>query len=175
MRRVRVAPHGRKVAREGEDALALAAIDGDPVGHALALVLFLCLGEVTQPRVPLGFQRVGDEAVGRIDLHVTAAGVVGLVLRPLDLPVTQAIGLVEARLNLLLDGDRYLERHRRHRLDQQLPDGSVDLRSDDALAHGVAEEPTAAHAHIVGDELPSTSLVVVDVLRSWGPGAWAWP
>ena len=59
---------------------------------------------------------------------------VGLVLRPLDLAVTQAVGFVKTGLDLLLDGEREPERHRRDRFDDQLADGSIDLGADDALA-----------------------------------------
>ena len=103
-------------------------VDDEPVGGTLALVVLLGLGERAQLRVPVGLQRVGHQPVGRVDLHVALAGVVGLVLRSLDLPVAQAIGLVEAGCDLLLDGERHLERHRRDGLDQQRADGRIDLR-----------------------------------------------
>jgi len=48
----------------------------------------------------MSFPRFGDDAVGRVHLHVTVARMVGLVLRPLDLATPYAIGLVEARLDL---------------------------------------------------------------------------
>lgn len=49
-----------------------------------------------------------------------------------------AIGLVEAGLDLLLHGQRELDRHRRHGLDQQLTDRGIDLGAADALAQGSA-------------------------------------
>ena len=56
--------------------------------------------------VPVGLERVGDQAVGRIDVPVALPRRVGLVLRPLDLELAEAIDLVESDLDLLLDGQR---------------------------------------------------------------------
>jgi hypothetical protein len=58
-------------------------------------------------------------------LHAVAGG--RFVLGPLDLAVTQAIGLVEPGLDLLLDSKREFEGHRRDGLDQQRADGGIDL------------------------------------------------
>jgi hypothetical protein len=89
--------------------------------------------------------------------------VVGLVLGALHLPMTHAISLVEAGLDLLLNGERQLERHRRHGLDQQLADGHIDLGAEDALAERVAEQLAAARAHVGGEERPVATRRVLDV------------
>jgi hypothetical protein len=81
------------------------------IGRTLPLVLFLGLAEAPQPRVPVG-QRVGDEAVARIHPHVSMTSAVSLVLGSLDVPVAQAIGLVEAGAYLPLNPECQLERHR---------------------------------------------------------------
>ena len=69
---------------------------------------------------------------------------VRLVLRSLDLAVAQTIGLVETGGDLLLDGKRQLERHRRDGLDEQRADGGIDPGADDALARRVTEESCRA-------------------------------
>ena len=63
----------------------------------------LCLGDLLQRAIPVGFQFVGDESIRGIDLQVPAAGEVGLVARALDGAAMQPVGLVEPRLELLLD------------------------------------------------------------------------
>ena len=88
---------------------------------------------------------------------------VGLVLGSFDLAVAQAIGLVEARCYFLLDGESHFECHRRHRSDEQLADGRIDLDSENALARGIAVLPAAPVAHIVGDGLTAAPGAVVDV------------
>ena len=70
----------------------------------------------------------------------------GLVQCPLDLAMSQAIGLLQSCRDLLLHGERQIQGHRRHRLDQQLADGGIDLCAEDALAHRVTEALAAAEA-----------------------------
>jgi len=55
-------------------------IDREAIGRALALVVRLGLSQGAQPGIPVGFQGVGDETVGGIDVHVAVPGAVGLVL-----------------------------------------------------------------------------------------------
>jgi hypothetical protein len=87
VRGLRVAPDGRDIGGEREDARAFVLVDDETIAGALALVLLLRLGQRPQPRVPVGFEGVGDEAVGRIDLEVAIAGMVGVVLRAFDVAV----------------------------------------------------------------------------------------
>ena len=75
----------------------------------------------------------------------------------------QAIGLVEAGLDLLLHSQRELERHRRHGLDQQLADRGIDLGAEDTLAQGLRVAPPTARAHVVRHELPATPGAVADL------------
>ena len=74
-----------------------------------------------------------------------------------------AIGLVEARLDFVLHGERQLERHRRHGVDEQLADGGIDLGAEDALAQRLSVAPAAAGAHVVGDELAAAPGAVADL------------
>ena len=75
---------------------------------------------------------------------------VGFVLGALDLTVAQAVGLVEALVELLLDGEGQLEGHGGDRLDQQLADGGVDVGADEALTGRVTEVAAAADADVNG-------------------------
>jgi hypothetical protein len=59
-----VAPDGGEIGGEREDALALRVVEGEPIGRALAVILLLGGRQGTEPRVPVGLQRVGDESVG---------------------------------------------------------------------------------------------------------------
>jgi hypothetical protein len=59
---LRVAPDGREIGGEREGARAFVLVDDAAIARALALVYLLRLGQRPQPRVPVGFQRVGDEA-----------------------------------------------------------------------------------------------------------------
>ena len=77
--------------------------------------------------------------------------------------MTQPIGLVQSGLDLLLDGERQLERHRRDGLDEQRADGGIDRGAHDALAQWVTEEATAPDAHVVRDEVSGPACVVVNV------------
>ena len=113
----------------------------------MALVLLLGLAQGAQLGVPVGFERISDESVLGVHVHVAMAGVVGFELGPLDVPMAQAVSLFETRLNLLLHGEGQLDGHGRHGLDEQLADGSVDLGPDDALTYGVAVAAATAEAH----------------------------
>ena len=75
----------------------------------------------------------------------------------------QAIGLVQAALDLVLHGQGELERHRRDGVDQQLPDGGIDLGAEDALAQGLRVAPATAGAHVVGNELAAAPGAVADL------------
>ena len=162
-RGVRVAPHGREVGREVQDPLTCRRVDDQPIGGTLALIVLLSLGEPAQFDVPVGLQRAGDEPVGRVHLHVPMAGAVHLVLRPFDLAVAQAVGLIEAGGYLLLNGTRHLEGHGGDGLHQQRADGGIDRAAQYALARRITEESPSPKANVVGDELATTAVVVVHV------------
>ena len=74
--------------------MASPLVDGEPIGRVLTLILLLGVGQRAQLRIRIGLERVSDESIGRIHLHVAVAGVVGFILGALDLPVAQTIGFV---------------------------------------------------------------------------------
>ena len=69
----------------------------------LPFVDLLRLGDLLQRAIPVRFQFVGDEPIRGIDLQIPAAGEIRLVARALDGAAMQPVGLVEPRLELLLD------------------------------------------------------------------------
>jgi len=118
LRDVRVTPDGREVRCEREDALALVCVDGEPLERALTLILLSGRAQGAQLAIPIGLERVGNEAIRGSHLHVA---------------MPRLVGLVETGADLLLDGERQLLGHRRHRLDEQLADSGIALGADDAL------------------------------------------
>ncbi len=143
--------------------MTLVLVDRKAIRRALALVLLVRCAQGPQLGVPVGLERVGDESIGGVHLHIAMPRLVGLVLRTLDLAVSQAIGLIEAGSDLLLHGERQLQGHRRHRFDEQLANGDIDLGAHDALTRGLAEAPAAAKAHVVGNELAAPAVTIVNV------------
>lgn len=123
-------------------------IDCESVCDALTFVFFSRFAEGAQLRVPVGFEGVGDESVRGCDVHIALASEVDFVLRALDLSMTQAISFVEATLDLLLHGERHLERDGRDGLDEQSGDGIVDRGAHDALAKRIGETSAASDAHV---------------------------
>lgn len=105
LRCVGALPDCGKIGGEIHDPLALLVIDREPFGGALSCDVLSCRGEGTQLGVPVGLERIGDEPVLGIHLQVAESGVIGFVLRPLDLPLAEAVGLVETGSNLFLNGE----------------------------------------------------------------------
>ena len=99
----------------------------------LPFIDLLCLGDLLQRAIPVGFQFVRDEPIRGIDLQVPAAGEIRLVARALDGAAMQPVGLVEPRLKLLLDGQCDLQGQRRDGLEEHAPDGVIEIAARDAL------------------------------------------
>jgi hypothetical protein len=93
----------------------------------------LRLGDLLQGAIPVGFQFVGDEAIGGIDLQIPAAGEIRVVARALDGAAMQSVGLVEPRLELLLDRQRDLQGQRRDGLEEHAPDRVIESAARDTL------------------------------------------
>ena len=102
--RVRIVPDPREIRRERENPRAGVSIDGHAIGEPLPLVDHLRVGDLLQRAIPVGFQFIRDEAIRGIDVQILAAGEIRLIARPLDRATMQPVGLVEPRLELLLDG-----------------------------------------------------------------------
>ena len=101
------------------------------VGLAGVVVGVLGRVEGAQRGVPVGFEGVGDEAVGGVDGEVAAAGQVGVVAGALDVGGAQRVGLGGAVLQLGGDGERGLDGQRGEGVDEQLPDPLVEAGAGD--------------------------------------------
>ena len=89
------------------------------------------------------------------------AGRVGLVLGAFDLPVAEAIRLVDASLDLVVNGEREIDGLGLHRVDKEASDGAVDRLAEDALAHRLRVGAASAHAYVGGHQLGSGATRVV--------------
>ncbi|MER8930845.1 hypothetical protein [Mesorhizobium sp. M0859] len=80
-----VVSDAREIGGGRPDALLRGLVQQRAVGLVLALVLALECVEVAQPCVPAGFQRVGDQAIVRLNLQVAPAGQFSLTAGSLQL------------------------------------------------------------------------------------------
>ena len=96
-------------------------------------------------------------------MHIAVTGKIGFIPGALDLAAAQAIGLVQAISDFLLYGKGQLQSHGSHRLDEQFSDSPVDAVSDNALAQGIAVEPGASRAYIVGHQHALASEIIMDM------------
>src|SRR5439155_5698310 len=78
-----VGPQRREVGGERADASLAFAVERGLRGGAGAFVVVLGALQRAQRVVPVGLQRVGDEAVVGVDGQVPAAGQLGALARPL--------------------------------------------------------------------------------------------
>ena len=112
-RGARIVPYAVKILCKREDSRTRLLAEQPPVGGALALVFALQRVQLPQPVVPVGFQRIRDQAIVRIDLEIATTCELGLVTRPLQLRAPQALGLLDPMGDLLLHRQRHLDRRRR--------------------------------------------------------------
>ena len=99
----RVVPDPRELLGEIEDAAAHLGVERGASLPAASFIVCDGISMETQLLVPFGFERVGDEAIVGVDLHVSPPREFGLVARPLDMLAAQGIGLGGARLEFALD------------------------------------------------------------------------
>ena len=78
-------------------------IDQQSLLLCLLLVLFLRFGQGTELVIPFRFQAIGDKTIIRIDLHVTTASELSLVLCSLNVLPPQRVGFGNSCLNFLLN------------------------------------------------------------------------
>ena len=129
---------------------------------ALGLFSFLaCLRHGSQRVVPVALERVGHQAVVRVDPHESALRQIGVQLRALDRATAEVIGLVGPRLDLATNVQRQLDGRRRHLSGDQLADRPVDRRSGDGLAVGLTVRAGRAIADIPRF-LPSAACRIPD-------------
>jgi hypothetical protein len=150
-----------KIRGESGDSLALCFIDREVVGLPQPLVLILSFVQCAELVVPLGFQSVRNQTVGRIHMHISTLGQICLVACALYLLAAQAVDLIQACVDFLLHRQRHIERHRCHDLNEQIADGVVDRLSLDALTTSGAVLDAVFLAYVVGDA-PRVPAVVTN-------------
>ncbi|WP_457662552.1 hypothetical protein [Sinorhizobium medicae] len=97
--------------------------------------LFAGTGQCAKLLIPFTFERVGDEAVTRIDQHEAALSELGFRLGAFDRATAQPVCFFMPGLDLLADFEREFDSRRRHLLSDQHADGFIDGRPGDRLTH----------------------------------------
>ena len=155
----RVTPQPRKISGQGQDLLSLAGLQGAPVGVPSAFVVVLGVAQRTQFLVPFGFERLGHQAVVGVDGEVAALGELGFVAGPVHLLVSQVVGLLGPGDKLVVHGQGHFEGERRHRLDEQVPDGTVDVLAEQTLARRLGFLDASLLAEVLGHDLAVLDVV----------------
>ena len=150
------------VCGERPDPLRLLVGERPVAGLGGALVLVFGVGELAQLSVPVGFELVGDEPVGRVHSEVAPAGGVGGVLGALHAHLADPVGVLGALGELGRDGERGLDRQRGELLEHELGDSGVDAGAADRLAWRGAGRDPLARAVVVRQQLAVAASVVAD-------------
>ena len=139
----RVVPNPRKLLGEIQDAAPHLSVERSRFVWAASFIILDDVGMKTQLFVPLSFERVGDETVIGVDLHVASPREFGIIAHPLDMLAAQGIGLGGARLEFALNREADLQGHRRHQLEQKRADRRIDNLAWHRLADLAALGATA--------------------------------
>lgn len=124
-----------------------------------AFACFLRLCQQPQLAVPVCFQGVGHQAVIRVHAKIAAAGELGFVARPLLLLLTQTVGFVQPRLQLLLHGQCDFKRDGGNCIDEDVPDCLIDGSARNVLADRFAVFDALALAHVIWNQLPAPAVI----------------
>jgi transposase len=143
----RILPEPRQLLGKVENASASLRTESFGLLFAAALVLFRRIGVPAQFVVPIRFERICDEAVIGIDLHVSPPRKLGLVAHSFDMLAPRGICLASPRLKLALDFQSDSQRHRRCHLDHQ----RGNRRIDDLAGHRLAGLAGTAHRAFLTD------------------------
>jgi hypothetical protein len=90
----RLAPELGDIVRQGEDAGSLFVAEDHAVGLLLLSVAVLRLVEEAQLVIPVGLERIGDQAVVGINAHEALTCKIDLVLRAVDGLATERVRVV---------------------------------------------------------------------------------
>jgi hypothetical protein len=157
----RVVPDPRKLLGKIKDATArLGVKDGRFLGGA-SLVILNDVGMKPKLFIPFSLERIGDKAIVRIDLHVTAPSQLGVIAHSLYMFASQSVGFGGAGFELALNREAHLQSHRSHKLEQERADGGIDHLARHRLADLAALPDRGLLAHISRDA-PAVFLAVLD-------------
>jgi len=126
---------------------------------AMAFAPVLSVRQRSQLRIPVRLERVRYHAVVRIHLHIASPRELDVILCVLHFLAAEPIGFVDPRLELLLDGERHLERYRSDGLDEQFADRVIDAAAVDDLATWLTACDPAELTEI-GRHVASIDLVI---------------
>ena len=158
----RVSPERGEVCGERADLGLLLVGERPGAGVGGALVLVLGVGEFSQLVVPVGFELVGDEPVGRVHGEVAAASSLGGVLGALHAHLPDPVGMLGAVGELGGDREGGLDRQWGELFEHEAGDGGVDAGAADRLARRGAGRDPLTRAVIVRLRLAVAALVVAD-------------
>ena len=116
-----------------------------------SVVGFLGLAEGAEGGVPVGFEGVGDEPVGGVDGQVAAAGQVGVVAGAFHVGGAQRVRFGGPVLELGGHLQGGFDGERGEGVDEQLPDGLVQVLAGDRSAGRTSVLDAVALAHVGGD------------------------
>jgi hypothetical protein len=99
-------PEPREIVGERANTSTMVIAEAKTIVLALPFILGLRIAERTELLVPVGLQRIGDQAIGGIDVKIAAPREIGLIMRLFDLLLAQVVYLIDALLKLLLNRQR---------------------------------------------------------------------
>ena len=136
VRRGRVRPEFLEVCGQRAEPFADRLVENEPVLPSCPLSVVTCLGQGAQLVIPISLERVGDQAITRIDHHKPALRQICFDLSSLDGTTSQLVGLRLSSFDLLSDVQRQLDGRGGHPFGHPPPDRLVDGVAGDRLAAG---------------------------------------
>jgi hypothetical protein len=128
-----VRPDCGEVGGERADlGLVLVAEGRRGLGRPVAVVL--CVAELAEGVVPVGFESVGDEAVVGVDAEIAAAGDIGVVSGSFHVGVAETAGFVRSGFDFGLDAEGDFEGNGGEGVEHERGDGVVDPGTRDSQA-----------------------------------------
>lgn len=103
VREARIGPKRCEVRGHGDEPITDRAVESELVFLPSTLPFLLGVGQCSQLVVPFALERIGDEAVGRIDEHEASLCEIGVDLGALDGATAEPIRLVMPRFDLSPD------------------------------------------------------------------------
>jgi hypothetical protein len=143
-------------------------------------------GQCPKLLIPVGFKRIGHQAILGIDLHEPFLCRIGVVAGARDVLLSQPIGLVQPLVQLLLHDHRDFEGMRSQDLQKQAADRLVNAQTRDALANPDAMLNGLSVTQVVRDQAdlprvipdghaPSAKAAQDHSLQESWPSSWGAP
>jgi hypothetical protein len=114
-----VLPQSRKITRESQHTRTHLFINEKAICLSGPLVFLLTSGQFPKLAIPFALERIGNEAVIRVHLHVSPASQPCLIAGTFHVLATKPVGIFDARLDLLSHRQGHLQGKGRHKLEQE--------------------------------------------------------